>query len=143
MKDERLTKNFSLIEFACHSGEETPDAVVNNIRRLCLTVLQPIRDEWLGPIVITSGWRSATWNAKTGVPKSRHLTGEAADIRPVFLDVLPRFRAMVERMILNGQIPGIGGYGHYPGWLHVDCRPKKPNGQIARWSGAGMGSEVA
>jgi len=140
----RLTLNFDSDEFDCHSGEGVPAHVIPNLKRLCMTVLQPLREEWYGPIIIVSGWRSPKWNEKVGGAKaSKHMTGEAADIRPVFLDTLPKFEAMVERLWANGRLPGLGAIGKYPRWLHLDIRPKKPNGTLARWDGRGVGSENA
>lgn len=77
-----------------------------------------------------------------GAKHSRHMTGEAADIRPVSLLDLNAFKALIEQMIKSGELPELGGFGVYKNWTHVDCRPRKADGSIARWSGTGMGHEV-
>lgn len=137
-----VSDHFSWQEFDCHSGEEMPDAVKPSIRRLCVEVLELIRKEWSSPIIIVSGWRSEEYNKRIGgAGQSRHVTGEAADIRPVSLEQLQFFRSTVERMIKDGRLAALGGYGVYRGWLHVDVRMRKPNGMIARWEGRGVGSE--
>lgn len=84
-----LSQNFTLTEFVRSSvaaqlhidNTPTPDAVAN-LRLLCQTVLQPLRDHLGVPITVTSGYRCPKLNrAVGGVPNSQHLTGEAADIR--------------------------------------------------------------
>ena len=54
---------------------------IDNLRKLCRDVLEPIREKIGHPIIITSGYRSAAVNrAVGGVVTSQHLKGEAADI---------------------------------------------------------------
>ena len=56
--------------------------VRENLRSLCLDVLQPLREHVGGPIVVNSGYRSKEVNRLVGgVKNSQHLTGEAADLR--------------------------------------------------------------
>ncbi len=137
-----VSPNFTWDEFDCHSGERMPDEVQPNIRRLCKGVLEPLRARWAGPIIITSGWRSKEYNARVGGAKaSRHMTGEAADIRPVLLDKVTHLRLLIEDMIQDGDLPMLGGVGVYKNWIHVDVRAKPHDGHIARWSGKGVGSE--
>ena len=55
---------------------------VANLTYGCHLLLEPACLE-VGPIIINSGYRSETVNRKVGgVPKSQHLIGQAADIRP-------------------------------------------------------------
>jgi hypothetical protein len=56
-------------------------------------------------------------------------------------DRLKLFAAMVEHH-LGKELEGIGGVGLYPGWVHVDVRPRGEDGHIYRWTGKGFGSEV-
>lgn len=85
----QLSFNFALEEFlisqtAARRGrviEATP-AEVENLRRLCQYVLQPLRQSLGAPIVITSGLRPAWLNAAVGGShKSAHVAGRAADIQ--------------------------------------------------------------
>ena len=66
-----------------HKGlQDTPTLdVVQNLQRLCVLVLQPLRDAIGRPVYINSGYRSKRLNARVGgVPNSYHLRGLAADI---------------------------------------------------------------
>ena len=52
-----------------------------NLLYLCQQVLEPLRQWWGGPIIVSSGYRSPELNhAVGGVSNSQHLKGEAADI---------------------------------------------------------------
>ena len=89
----KLSKNFTYEEL-CHSGvaerkglrnrpktKEEERVVIENLRALCIEVLQPLRDYLGKPVVISSGYRSEEVNrAVGGVRGSQHLKGEAADI---------------------------------------------------------------
>lgn len=139
-----VTPRFSWRELECHDGTEIPDEVKPNLRRLCELVLEPIRAAWGGPIVVVSGYRSPAYNrAVGGAAKSRHVTGEAADIRPVSLAELPALCSLVQEMIGDGRLPGLGGWGRYRSWIHVDARQRPADGHIAYWTGLGVGSEPA
>ena len=85
-----LTKNFSLEEMyrsdtARRCGIDNKpqtEEVVENLRALCLEVLQPLRDHLGRPVVVSSGYRCKDLNKKVGgVENSQHLKGEAADIK--------------------------------------------------------------
>ena len=81
----RLSKNFTLAEMVATSHgklQDTPTLdVIQNLQKLCILVLQPLRDKIGAPVYINSGYRSKKLNAKVGgVPNSRHLLGKAADI---------------------------------------------------------------
>lgn len=142
MTEKKITEHFHLDEFDCHDGQPVPPGVVPSIYRLCTDVLEVIRVEWGGPILITSGWRSQKHNqAVGGAPQSTHLTGKGADIRPVYLARVPHLTLTIERLISQGKLPTLGGLGLYKGWLHVDIRQRPQGRQIARWHGSGLGSE--
>ena len=81
----KLSPHFSLFEMTATNRkvENTPsvEAVVN-LCRLCNEVLEPARKIYGRPIIITSGYRCPKLNNLVGgVPTSRHLTGQAADLR--------------------------------------------------------------
>jgi hypothetical protein len=84
----KLSKNFQLSEFtrsqtaSKHNIKNEPSQVeIENLRALCLNVLQPLR-EYIGkPIKINSGYRCEELNKKIGGSKtSSHKKGEASDI---------------------------------------------------------------
>ena len=82
-----LSQNFTLQELI-HSDtanaykiNNTPsEPVINNLKALCLNVLQPLRDKLGKPMIITSGYRNSQVNKLVGgASNSGHLTGQAAD----------------------------------------------------------------
>lgn len=83
----QLTRSFTLSELsksrtALNRGwDNTPGKTcVENLKVLCEKVLQPVRDHFNLPVVISSGYRSANVNrAEGGAWNSQHLIGEAAD----------------------------------------------------------------
>ena len=89
----RLSKSFTYEELI-HSNvaerkglknrpktKEEEKKVIENLRALCIEVLQPLRDYLGKPVVISSGYRSEEVNRMVGgVKGSQHLRGEAADI---------------------------------------------------------------
>ena len=86
----KLSKNFSLEEMLSSDtarrcgidNNPQSEEVVENLRDLCLEVLQPLRDHLGRPVTITSGYRCKELNKRVGgVRNSQHLKGEAADIR--------------------------------------------------------------
>lgn len=77
-------KYFKMKEFECRCGCVMPAEVKTNIEALVHNVLDPVRDAYGKPIGVNSGFRCEKHNkAVGGVPRSQHLVGEAADIRPV------------------------------------------------------------
>ena len=84
----RLSKNFVLSEVT-RSGTATRLGIDNgpekehlqNLQDLIRNLVQPLRDD-LGPIRITSGYRSPSLNKAIGGSKrSQHCKGEALDIQ--------------------------------------------------------------
>ena len=84
----RLSKNFVLSEITRSNTAKrlnisnAPDKEhLRNMQRLITNLIQPIRDG-LGPIRITSGYRSPQLNrAIGGSRKSQHCKGEALDLQ--------------------------------------------------------------
>lgn len=84
----QLSENFRLKVFtnsatALRLGIKNIPGVkeIENIERLCSTILQPVRERFGKPIKITSGFRCPRLNKAVGGSKSsQHLYGEAADI---------------------------------------------------------------
>lgn len=87
-----------------------------------MDALNRIREEMGQPLVVTSGFRCKKHNvAIGGAVNSRHIAGDAADIRPASgkaedLDLLWK---VCER---EAAIVGLGD-GRRKGFIHVDCRP--------------------
>lgn len=92
----KLSKNFTLHEMTRsqtakrHGIDNTPtEDHLDNMRYLCNNLLQPLRNN-VGPITISSGYRSRKLNKKIGGSSSSlHCHGCAADIDNVnLLDIL-------------------------------------------------------
>lgn len=90
-KKIRLTANFTLWEFLVSESAikyglideqlKITEHDILNIKRLCVNVLQPLRNEMKESIRINSGYRSKALNDKVGgSPTSDHMQGKAADI---------------------------------------------------------------
>jgi len=119
-----LTANFTLEEFT--RGNTPTTEQLANIRKLA-TNLQVLRDTLGAPIVITSGLRSVEQNsAAGGAPRSRHLTGEAADIRVNGVEP-SELKRIIEGLIEKGKMQQ-GGLSAYKTFVHYDIRNNK-----ARW----------
>lgn len=137
---ELFTKNFSYDELIASATAKrlgidntpTPEEK-DNLRRLAIEVLQPIREAWRGPIVVSSGYRSSALNkAVGGVKTSQHLTGEAADIKVGGKDKNKKLFNVIYKLISTGKIKVgqlIDEYNYQ--WCHVSLsRKDKPNNEI-------------
>ena len=123
---EQITEHFSRKEFDCHDGTPVPDQYQGNLLELCKN-LEVLRAHLGKPILITSGFRSKSWNKKQGgATSSQHLTASAADIKipGVSTSVLAH---TIEALIGEGKMKQ-GGIGVYNSWVHYDIRGTK-----ARW----------
>ena len=140
-------KYFQPREFRCKDGTEYPASMVDAVLAPFVEgVLDPIREEFGAPLVVTSGYRTRSWNHIIGgAARSRHMAGDAADIAPAMAtrDRVKALRNVVYDMERAGRLPALGGFGAYVGWIHVDARPRKPDGKLALWVGRGIGSEKA
>ena len=84
----KLSANFELAELIISQVAErkgipnnpSPDQI-DNLKSLCINVLQPIRSEFDKPVIISSGFRSAELCIAIGSkPTSQHAEGKAADL---------------------------------------------------------------
>ena len=90
----KLSKNFTLSELTKSQTavrknikNEPSTAHVENLIHLAETVLQPIRDHFGKPVVISSGYRSPELCEAIGSSsKSQHARGEAADFEIMGVD---------------------------------------------------------
>ena len=152
-----LSPHFTDDEVRCKSFAVTPMAVRERAQWLATLILEPIRAVWGGPLIPISWYRDPAYNEAIfhaseararaeGRPhggvarRSQHLTGGAADIQPVSLHALGRLNNVIEELIQAGRLPDLGGYGRYPGWIHLDLE-KTVDGKIRRWGGLGPGDE--
>ncbi len=98
--------------------------VASNLTALVQNVLDPLREAWGAPIIVTSGYRCPKLNATVGGAKSsQHLKGEAADIRTVSDN--PADNRQLFELIIRLGLPFdqlIDEYGY--NWIHVSYGPR-------------------
>lgn len=118
----KLTDNFELEEFlisqtAARHGisMDPPVDVEDNLRRLCVDILQPLREDLGRPIVVSSGYRPPKLNQLIGgSPTSAHMDGRAADISVPGMTPL----AVAER-IRDMNLPYDQVIHEFGKWVHV------------------------
>ena len=100
-----------------------------NLRRLVDHVLDPLREAWGAPVIVTSGYRCPRLNAAVGgAHRSQHTLGEAADIRTV--SDLPEDNRRLRDLIISLGLPFDQLIDEFDcDWLHVSYRPS-PRHQI-------------
>jgi hypothetical protein len=114
--------------------DNTPDALVRyNLTALIENVLDPLREAWGAPIIVTSGYRCARLNkAVGGASSSQHTKGEAADIRTLSDSRADNMRLL--RLLLKMGLPFDQLICEYPDaqgrpdWIHVSFSRKKNRG---------------
>ena len=84
--NDYITKNFKYKEF-WQGNIEPPPEYANNVMA-CAEQLQRVRDLIKKPIIITSAYRTKSYNTAIGGAKaSQHLTASAVDSHAVGLDI--------------------------------------------------------
>jgi uncharacterized protein YcbK (DUF882 family) len=123
----QLTKDFNVIEFACHDGTAVPQNLLCNVQALA-EQLQVLRDDAGVPILIMSGYRTKEHNRKVGgATRSQHLLAKAGDL--VTKTLTPKqLHARIEKLIKAGKMKN-GGLGLYKTFVHYDIGP------VRRWNG--------
>ena len=140
----KLSANFSLAELTRSgtaqklgiSNQPTPEHL-ESLKKLCETVLQPLREDLGKPIRVNSGYRSEALNMAIpgSSPTSQHCKGQAADIE---VDGFPNkdlaqkiidMGLPFDQLILEFYVPGEPNSG----WVHVSHKPEgEQRGQIMR-----------
>ena len=121
-----LTEHFKFSEFDCKDGTPVPKKYYNNVIILA-EQLEVLRASVCVPIIILSGYRTNTYNAKVGgVAHSQHLLAKAADIVAKGYDSKQIYYE-IENLIAQGKMKD-GGLGLYDNFVHYDIRAKR-----ARW----------
>jgi len=106
---------------------------INFIRELCISILQPIREEFGVPIHISSGFRSPKLNvAIGGSTSSQHcaLRGAAADIQMDEMNA-EIFNYIKDELIFDQLIWEFGD-GQNPDWVHVSFHKGNNRKQILK-----------
>lgn len=126
----RLTDNFALYEFlrsqtaARHDiAMDPPIEVIDNLRRLCVDILQPLRDTIDLSITISSGYRPPELNRLIGgSTTSAHPYGRAADIIINGMDPLD-----VAKTIRDMELPYDQVIHEFGQWVHVGISDEEDN----------------
>ncbi len=109
-------------------NNEPTEAVKANLTALVERILDPLREAWGAPIVVTSGYRSPQLNkAVHGAASSQHMLGQAADIHTMS-DNPEENRKLLDLIIKLG-LPFDKLINEYPNrkmqpdWIHVSYSP--------------------
>lgn len=124
----KLSKDFSVKEFACKNGADTI-----LIDTQLVEILQRIRDHFGKSVTINSAYRTPSYNASIGgVRNSQHTKGTASDI------VVNGVNPMEVAQYVEYLMPTNGGIGLYKTFTHIDVRSTR-----ARWKNYGREIAVA
>ena len=125
----KLTTNFSLAELtasqvAARKGiPNNPTAgQIENLKKLCESILQPIRNHYDAPVIISSGYRSAELCINIGSSmNSQHAKGQAADLQVVGVDNKSLAKYIKENLDFDQLILEFykESEGPHSGWVHV------------------------
>jgi hypothetical protein len=139
----KLSKNFTLSELTKSQTavrknikNEPSTAHVENLIHLAETVLQPIRDHFGKPVVISSGYRSPELCEAIGSSsKSQHARGEAADFEIMGVDNMQlamwiNKNTNFDQLILEFYEPGDPNSG----WVHCSAVREGSRAQVLKAS---------
>ncbi len=116
-----LTKSATATRW--HLDNMPDDVAKANLVALVDNVLDPLREAWGAPIIVTSGYRCTKLNsALGGAPRSQHTKGQAADIRTVS-DTRDDNKRLFE-LIISLKLPFDQLIDeHDYNWIHVSHKP--------------------
>ena len=111
--------------------DNSPTKVIReNLEALGTHILDPLREAWGAPIIVTSGYRCQRLNkAVGGASNSQHLYGQAADIRTVS-DSREDNLALL-RCVLSSGLPFDKLISEFvdvkgrPDWIHISYSPQE------------------
>lgn len=98
--------------------------IKNNLANLIDHILDPLREAYGKPIIVTSGYRCKALNkAVGGSINSQHCLGQAADIRTV--SDTPEENKKLFDIVQKLDLPYDQLINEYDfNWVHVSCSPK-------------------
>jgi len=116
----QLSPHFRLEEFlvsqtaARHGIDMEPGlGVVHHLVRLCIDVLEPLRNRMGVPVFISSGYRPLALNTRIGgATNSAHITGRAADVGAAGIAPLAVMRIAAELPNVDKCILEFGRWVH-------------------------------
>ena len=124
----KLSANFELSELTKSQVAERKGlpnnpspAHIDNLKALCVNVLQPIRSEFDKPVIISSGYRSGEVCVAIGSkPTSQHAEGKAVDFEIVGVDNKDLFDWVKNNLEFDQLILEFYKEGEpNSGWIHV------------------------
>jgi hypothetical protein len=144
--DIQFTKNFSLHELLLTSHRKfdeeqynPPSEVIENLRALCVNILQPLREAIGSPVNLNSGYRCPSLNRSIGGAKnSQHMTGHAADIIDLNNGNEKLFKKIKELNLPFDQVIDEFGFR----WVHVSYDPARNRRQILQAVKNGRGQTI-
>lgn len=118
----RLSKYFTIQEMSASElavrkniNNDPDQESLENLKSLCLDVLDPVRELLRAPIHINSGYRNKDVNkAIGGASTSQHVKGQAADIVPQSIDLKWAYEQIMNSSIEFDQL--IFEFGQ---WIHI------------------------
>lgn len=131
-----LSTHFRVEEFDCHDGTRVPASAHAALKTWCRVWGEPIREAF-GPVRVTSGYRTTTYNRSVGgAPASFHVY-TLGSLRGVAADVVPArgtpalWAAWAKRHYEVGTTWPLGASRGaavpYPrsGFIHLDTGPRR------------------
>ena len=137
-KNYKLSKHFTLYELIRSDAAQKngiyniPNIyTINELRRLCEYILEPIRQQIDKPIIVTSGYRSYKLNKFIGgAQNSCHVSGQAADI--ILYEGNKELMKLILKMVEEDKIDARTiifekCYNNNTDcrWIHIDINGKK------------------
>lgn len=114
---EELTYSETAIRLGYNNNPD--EETLENLRLLCVNVLEPLRNILNVPIKINSGYRSKLTNAAVGgVVTSQHCKGEAADTVAIGITIKDYYNK-VKQLINDGKIIADQVIYEYNSWVHI------------------------
>lgn len=128
MTASKLSSHFSydeLTKTSVRMSNEPGPQELENLKELCKHVLEPCR-ELIGPMWITSGYRSWMVNTRIGgSPSSQHCKGQAADFIAMTRDLKSAFLTIMESLVPYDQLIFEVPNGLGRGWIHISYNNHK------------------
>ena len=139
----KLSQNLSLAEVTKSAtakrrgiANEPTEEHLKNLKALAENIFQPIREEFMCPIFISSGYRSEALNEAIGGSKtSQHSKGEALDLDADVYGVITNADIFhyIEDSLNFDQLIWEFGTDENPDWVHVSYREEGKNrGQVLK-----------
>lgn len=125
----QLSKHFSYEEMTrtqVRAPNDPGPVETEALKKLLAFIMEPAR-EMVGPIWITSGYRSWNVNARIGgASQSQHCRGEAADWVPMEMGLKEAFRKIMQSEIPYDQLIFEVPNGLQRGWIHTSYNTRAP-----------------